>query len=413
MNHNKLICLVSIFSLLVSSGCKEDGNDTCELGARDCPCDESDKCAPGLVCDESSICVDDRRSIGDAGPDTSDPDNPENTDPENETEYSFIYEVPLRERIVDSIYTADPSAHVFEGKLYVYPSHDQDNANVAGTYNMVDYHVISLSRENAFVDHGKILALEDVPWARDYAWAPDAAYRDGAYYFYFPARDHQGIFRIGVATSDSPEGPFTPEDDPIEGSYSMDPAVFIDDDGQAYMYFGGLWGGQLECWESGSYKQSDCEEFSFFGAGTGDAFGPMVARLRDDMKQFEGETREISIVDSSGTPLQKGDEQRRFFEGAWMHKYNDTYYLSYSTGTTCLLVYATGDNPLGPFTYRGVLLPNHNRGWTTHHSVVAFLDNWYLFYHDNSCSGDDHQRCVKVADMHYESDGSIKTVSLH
>jgi len=151
--------------------------------------------------------------------------------------------------LVTHIFTADPSAHVFNGKLYVYPSHDiktdiQDNDN-GDQYAMTDYHVLSMDEIGGKVtDHGVVLALEDIPWAGKQLWAPDAAYRDGKYYLFFPARDKEDVFRIGVAVSDAPEGPFKPEPKPIEGSYSIDPASFVDEDGEAYLYFGGIWGGQ-------------------------------------------------------------------------------------------------------------------------------------------------------------------------
>ncbi|OQV11282.1 hypothetical protein CLAIMM_15142, partial [Cladophialophora immunda] len=157
--------------------------------------------------------------------------------------------------LVTHIYTADPSAHVFEGKIYVYPSHDREtdikfNDN-GDQYDMADYHVLSLAEVGGPVtDHGVALKAEDIPWVSKQLWAPDAATKDGRYYLYFPARDKEGIFRIGVAVSDSPAGPFTPDAEPIRGSYSIDPASFVDDDGQAYLYFGGIWGGQLQCWSA-------------------------------------------------------------------------------------------------------------------------------------------------------------------
>lgn len=148
------------------------------------------------------------------------------------------------EPLVDHIYTADPSAHVFNGRLYVYPSHDretdiEDNDN-GDQYDMVDYHVLSMGSIGGKVtDHGIALKAEDIPWVSKQTWAPDCAEKNGKYYFYFPARDKDEIFRIGVAVGDKPEGPFEPDPEPIPGSYSIDPASFVDDDGQAYLYFGG------------------------------------------------------------------------------------------------------------------------------------------------------------------------------
>ena len=155
--------------------------------------------------------------------------------------------------LVTHIYTADPSAHVFEGKLYIYPSHDLDEIresnDLGDQYNMEDYHVLSMdSIDSPCVDHGLALHIKDVPWAKQQMWAPDAAFKNNTYYFYFPAKDKDGVFRIGVATSSSPAGPFKPQESYIPGSFSIDPAVFIDDDNKAYMYFGGLWG---DNWKNG------------------------------------------------------------------------------------------------------------------------------------------------------------------
>lgn len=316
----------------------------------------------------------------------------------------------MKEPLITHLYTADPSAHVFEGKLYLYPSHDLDTnvppSNEGNQYAMEDYHVFSLeTMQSPVIDHGQVLHRKDIPWVQKQLWAPDAAYKNNTYYLYFPARDQQGIFRIGVATSPSPTGPFTPQPEPIAGSFSIDPAVFIDDDGQAYLYFGGLWGGQLEKWRTGAFdphgKEPDWRK---------PALGPKVAKLTDDMLGFDGPVQEITILDENGKPLFAWDHERRFFEAVWMHKYQGQYYLSYSTGDTHYVVYATGSSPTGPFTYRGRIL-NPVSGWTTHHSIVEFQGTWYLFYHDSSLSkGVDHKRCVKFTELHYNADGSIQTI---
>ena len=126
------------------------------------------------------------------------------------------------------------------------------------------------------------------------------------------------------------------------------------------------------------------------------------------MLTFKTPPQEIKILDESGNPITAGDEERRYFEGPWMHKYNGLYYLSYSTGTTHYLVYATSKDPKGPFTYRGRIL-EPVLGWTTHHSIVEFEGKWYLFYHDCSLSkGVNHKRCVKFTELNYNADGTIK-----
>lgn len=315
-----------------------------------------------------------------------------------------------RQPLITHLFTADPSAHVFNGRLYIYPSHDRETSipsnDNGDQYDMADYHVFSLDSVGGTVtDHGVALAVENIPWASQQLWAPDAAMKDGTYYLYFPARDRDHLFRIGVAISSSPEGPFTPDPEPIPGSYSIDPCSFVDDDGQAYLYFGGIWGGQLQCWETGQFDPAGKEP-------TGDvpALMPRVARLSEDMRSFAGEVMPLAIQDADGKPLRADDHDRRFFEGAWMHKRDGVYYLSYSTGDTHYLVYATGDNPLGPFTYRGRIL-EPVIGWTTHHSIVEFQGKWYLFYHDASLSGGkNHLRCVKVAEIFYDADGAILPV---
>jgi beta-xylosidase len=312
--------------------------------------------------------------------------------------------------LVTHIFTADPSAHVFDGKIYIYPSHDldhdgPDNDN-GDQYKMEDYHVLSLDDIGSpCVDHGEALHMKDVPWVSNQMWAPDVAYKNGTYYLFFPARDKDGIFRIGVATGKNPAGPFTPEPDYIPGSYSIDPAVFVDDDDKAYMYYGGLWGGQLEKWATGTFIPN-----AEGPAVTAPALGPIVAELSDDLLTFKNDPKMITILDEHGNPLTAGDEDRRYFEGPWMHKYNGNYYLSYSTGSTHYLVYAISKNPEGPFTYQGRIL-EPVIGWTTHHSIVSFKDKWYLFYHDSSLSGGvNHKRCVKYTELKYNEDGTIVTI---
>lgn len=316
----------------------------------------------------------------------------------------------MKAPLITHIYTADPSVHVFEDQLYIYPSHDLDQDNPStqdgDQFAMVDYHVFSMENMKSMpVDHGQVLHVDEVPWAAQQMWAPDAAFKNDTYYFYFPAKDLEGIFRIGVATSKSPAGPFAPQPEPIEGSFSIDPAVFVDDDGQAYIYFGGLWGGQLENWRTGNFDPGGVEP------GPGEpALGPRVAKLSPDMLSFDESVQEISITDENGNPLLAGDHARRYFEAPWVHKYNGVYYLSYSTGDTHFIAYATSENPAGPFVFRGYVL-NPVLGWTTHHSIVEFQGKWYLFYHDSSLSGGvSHKRNLKVAELFYNPDGTIQTI---
>lgn len=312
--------------------------------------------------------------------------------------------------LVKDLYTADPSAHVFNGKIYIYPSHDIESGipeNDNGDhFDMRDYHVFSMDDiDGEVTDHGVALDVKDIPWSGRQLWAPDAACKNGKYYLYFPLKDKNDIFRIGVAVSDKPEGPFIPQSDPIKGSFSIDPAVLEDNENDYYIYFGGLWGGQLQ-----RYRDNKAIENPAFPADEEPALYARVAKLSDDMLEFAEEPRDVVILDENGEPLKAGDNDRRYFEGPWMHKYNGKYYFSYSTGDTHKLCYAVGDNPYGPFTYQGVIL-TPVVGWTTHHSIVEFKGKWYLFHHDSVPSGGKTWlRSIKVVELEYNEDGTIKTI---
>ena len=316
----------------------------------------------------------------------------------------------IREPLVPGLYTADPSAHVFDGRLYVYASHDQDAGlpfdDEGGHFGgMVDYHLLAWDApDGAATDLGPILHVDDVPWAAGHMWAPDAAESGGRYYLFFPAKDPQGVFRIGVAIADHPEGPFVAEPEPIPGTYSMDPTAFRDADGSHLLLWGGLWGGQLQ-----RYRDDRYDPAHTLPAPGEQALGPRVARLSADMTRLVEPSREVLVLDEAGEPLREGDP-RRFFEGPWMHLYDGRYYLSYSTGDSHLICYAVGDSPYGPFTYGGVVL-EPVVGWTTQHSIVEHDGRWWLFYHDAVASGGVHHlRSVKVAPLTYDADGRIVTI---
>ena len=305
---------------------------------------------------------------------------------------------------------ADPSANVFNGRLYIYPSHDWDSGEAfdddGGHFQMKDYHVLSLEDvENGEVtDHGEVLAVKDIPWASRQLWDNDVVEKDGKYYMVYCAKDKNGVFHLGIAVSDCPEGPFTPQADPIRGSYSIDPCVFKDDDGAIYTYFGGIWGGQLQ-----RYKDNQALSVEHLPEGDEPALPSRVARMTDDMLQFAEEPRAVLVVDDNGEPL-KASDPHRFFEASWMHKMNGKYYFSYSTGDTHFLCYAVGDNPYGPFTYKGVIL-EPVVGWTTHHSIVEYKGKWYLFHHDCVPSeGKTWLRSVKVKELDIDADGNIRTM---
>ena len=312
--------------------------------------------------------------------------------------------------LVNDLYTADPSAHVFNGKIYIYPSHDEDidvESNDNGDqYDMKDYHVYEMKDTETYPrDCGCVFTLKDVKWASKQLWAPDCEEKDGKYYFYVPARDKNGMFRVGVAVGDKPEGPFTPEDDYIQGTYSIDPCCFKDTDGKYYLTMGGLWGGQLDQYRNNKWSADNKEP-----QGEEPACTPKIALLKDNMKELAEELRDLVIVDEFGKPLTGGDDVRRYFEDPWLFKKGDTYYFTYSTGTSHLLCYATSKNVYGPYTYGGCIL-SPVLGWTTHHSILEFNGKWYLFYHDCERSkGINQKRNVKFRELTFKPDGKIQTM---
>ena len=307
-------------------------------------------------------------------------------------------------------YMADPAAHVFNGRVYIYPSHDRETGtgeNDNGDhFQMKDYHVLSTDdlMTGEVVDHGKVLDTDDIPWAGRQLWDSDVAEKDGKYYLYFSLKDKNGVFHLGVAVADRPEGPFIPQPDPIRGSYSIDPCVFKDGH-DYYIYFGGLWGGQLQ-----RYRDNEALENPHLNADEEDAIPSRVAKLSQDMLQLAEEPKPVIILDENGEPLKAGDNHRRFFEASWMHKYKGKYYFSWSTGDTHKLCYGIGDSPYGPFTYQGVIL-TPVVGWTTHHSILEHNGKWYLLHHDCVPSeGKTWLRSLKVCELKYDKEGKIITI---
>jgi len=166
-----------------------------------------------------------------------------------------------------------------------------------------------------------------------------------------------------------------------------------------------LWGGQLEKYRNNIYNNNN-----ELPGNSSPALGPKIAKMRDDMSGFAETPKDILIIDQNGESITQGDTDRRFFEASWMHKYKNKYYFSYSTGDTHKICYATGDNPYGPFVFQGIIL-TPVIGWTTHHSILEFKNKWYLFHHDCLPSnGITWLRSMKVIELEYNYDGSIKTI---
>ena len=306
-----------------------------------------------------------------------------------------------------SDYMADPSGHVFGDRLFIYPSHDRESGipeNDNGDhFDMKDYHVLVLDDPDQLEarDLGKILDVEDIPWAGRQLWDSDVVEKDGRYYLIYSLKDKNDTFHLGVAIAEKPEGPFIPLPDPIRGSYSIDPCAFKDEDGEIYVYFGGLWGGQLQ-----RYRDNKALESALLPEGAEPALPARVVRMAADVTQFAEEPKPVVIVDENGQPL-RADDPHRFFEASWMHKRGGLYYFSYSTGDSHLLCYATSTSPYGPFRFRGELL-QPVVGWTTHHSIVEWRGRWFLLHHDSVPSGGrTWLRSVKIAELEYDEDGAL------
>jgi hypothetical protein len=277
-------------------------------------------------------------------------------------------------------HTADPTARVFDGKIYVYPSHDilaAEGKGRPGWFCMEDYHAFSSENLLDWEDHGVIVSQTSAPWvdSDSYSmWAPDCVERDGKYYFYFPARGTGGRrgSSIGVAIADNPGGPFTPEPKPIEGVVGIDPNVFIDKDGQAYLLY--------------SLNKI------------------FIAKLKPNMLELDSP---VEVIDNLPT---KG-----LIEGPFMFERDGIYYLTYPhvENKTERLEYAIGDNPLGPFKPAGVIMDESASGcWTNHHSIVPYNGQWILFYHDKDLSpGFDKARSIRADYLSFDDDGTIQKVT--
>jgi hypothetical protein len=289
--------------------------------------------------------------------------------------FLFTHSIHAQNPLITHIYAADPSAHVWPtdpDTLYVYTSHDIPGTNHHAT--MAGYHVFSTQDLVNWIDHGRVLGVEQVPWASTHAWAIDATYWKGRYYLITCMKSREdGLFNTGLAVSDRPEGPFT-DIGYIEGiENGQDPALFIDN-GIPYLF----WGYGNRC----------------FGV-----------QLTDDLRAAIPET----YVDL--TP-----QLFEVFEGPWVHKYQGKYYLTYpalSGGEWPEeMYYATADHPLGPYTFQSNFIPFFKAGASTNHgSVLKFKDQWMAFHHSAILSGgNSYNRNVEATFLFYNEDGSIQTI---
>ena len=312
--------------------------------------------------------------------------------------------VSAQNPVIRDQFAADPTARVFNNKVYVYPSHDipAPEGQRQDWFCMADYHVFSSENLTDWTDHGMILSQEQVPWGKTDAysmWAPDCVYKNGKYYFYFPnaPKDGRG-FAVGVAIANQPEGPFTCVQEPIMGISGIDPCVLIDDDGSAYIYWSGM--------------------------------GIRGARLKENMLELDGELQEVKIPKRDGMPemppMKMGGQVMEglpdgFKEGPFAFKRNGWYYLTFpwvrgntSNGAnpTETLAYAMSKSPLGPWDFKGIIMAEHdNHCWTNHHSILEYKGQWYIFYHRNDFSPNmDKRRSARIEKIAFNSDGTIQEV---
>ncbi len=277
--------------------------------------------------------------------------------------------------VINTVFAADPSARVWPGddRLWLYTSHDQPGTNTYDT--MISYHVFSTSDLVNWTDYGVVFHLKSAPWAISHMWAVDCVRRNDTYYLFYCARERgTGMFRIAVASSPRPQGPFT-DLGPVAGVQGgIDPAVLVDDDNQAYL----VWGGGGRC---------------------------NGVRLADDLRSAVPE----SFVDLSA-------QLPDFFEGPWLHKRAGKYYLSYpglpGRKWPQHMYYAVADKPLGPYTPGGVYMREFpGRSDTNHGSIAEYKGRWYAFYHSSWLSGGKSQvRSVMADELEYDATGAIKPI---
>jgi beta-xylosidase len=269
---------------------------------------------------------------------------------------------------VKHMFTADPSAHVWDdGRLYVYPSTDIEGK---GYRSMDGYHVFSTDDMINWTDHGEILHSRDVEWSGGpgVMWAPDCVYKDGIYYYYFPHKNVNKHWELGVATSTKPASDFKVQGFVKGGTSFCDPCVFIDDDGQAYLY-----------------AVTKVKTYA--------------AKLKDNMMEIEGKmVLQTELFDHR--------------EGPFVFKRNGMYYLMYPDNTEGghQMRYAMSNNPLGPWESKGVFLEKTS-ALTTHGSIVEYKGQWYLFYHNADLSGGRKgNRSICFDTVSFNEDGTINRV---
>ena len=298
----------------------------------------------------------------------------------NSTENTIINQVPTQtvvnnNPIIAHMFTADPAALVHNETVYIYTGHDEQVYGSNG-FLMKDWHIFSSKNMVDWKDHGAAMSISTFSWAKADAWAGQCVEKAGKFYWYVPmAHKTIGWFGIGVAVSDTPTGPFVDakgaalitDKTPNSIELNIDPTVFVDDDGKAYLYWGG-WG-----------------------------YCRMV-KLKENMIELDGDV--VDVPGLSG-----------FTEAPWLHKKKGVYYLSYASGFPEKISYATSSSPLGPWTYKGVVNDFVKNSPTNHQSIIEFKNQAYFVYHNGGLySGGEFRRSVCIDSLFYNSDGTMKQV---
>lgn len=291
--------------------------------------------------------------------------------------------VQAQNPIVQTAYTADPAPMVWGDRLYLYTSHDEDGST---WFTMNEWKLYSTADMVNWTEHPVPLSYKTFDWAGGDAWAAQCVERDGKFYMYVPVTDRKGNTVIGVAVADSPYGPFH---DPIGRPLvqaewgNIDPTVLVDDDGQAYLYWG----------------NPDC----------------FYVKLNENMISYSGDIVRVPMTEDS-FGKREGDPKRAtlYEEGPWLYKRDGLYYLFFAAGPIPEhLGYATGKSPMGPWKNGGMLMPTAGRSFTNHPGVVDFKGNTYLFYHNGALpGGDGFNRSVCVVPLKFNVDGSIPPVEM-
>ncbi|MEV0214845.1 family 43 glycosylhydrolase [Micromonospora sp. NPDC050695] len=284
--------------------------------------------------------------------------------------------------IVQHIYTADPAPLVHNGRVYLYTGHDEDGSTY---FTMKEWRVWSSADMVNWTDHGSPLNISTFSWASANAWAGQVVARNDRFYWYVPVTNRAtNSMAIGVAVGDSPTGPFRDAiGRPLVGNGEIDPTVFIDDDGQAYLYWGNpnLW----------------------------------YVKLNPDMISYSGAATRIALT-TAGFGTRNGNASRPtlYEEGPWVYKRNGTYYNVFAAECCSeFIAYSTAPGPTGPWTYRGTIMPRQGGSFTNHAGVVDVNGGSYFFYHNGALpGGGGYTRSVAVEKFSYNSNGTFPTINM-